>query len=209
MFIFTTILSFITRQAIALWEFKLKLLSFVLEHWKASLVAVAILLSLLHYNGLKRAIASANSAKITAQKALIAHVEADKEAAIERAALNKRNQMLAQKKTESDKLAYEQILNQSNLDREQLKKALNHEKANIKRIIATANMLRDNQASIDAGLPTVPIATDLLANGSDYNAVVSLNQLCEITTKDYNELMRKWLDHCKIYRCVNLNESSK
>lgn len=106
MFIFTTILGFITRQAIALWELKMRILGFILDHWKAAIVVLIAVVALGHYIGLKRAIIVAKSETIVAKKALIAYLKADNEAAVKREALNKLNAMLAQKKTDAINAAH-------------------------------------------------------------------------------------------------------
>jgi len=146
--------------------------------------------------------------KLQAQKEFAAHLQADKDALIKRDAENKLNTILAQKKTDADKLAYEQKLKDANLDRDKLKKELINEKANINRIVANARKLQNNTATTSTdGLPSVSVPTDLFAERSDYNAIVTLDQACKVTTQDYNELMRKWLDHCSIYKCVNLEDA--
>jgi hypothetical protein len=208
MFIFTTILGFITRQAIALWELKMRILGFILDHWKAAIVVLIAVVALSHYIGLKRAITSANAAKITAQKALIAHVEADNEAAIKRAALNKLNEELAQKKTDANKALYDAMIARLELNREKLEKDLYNEKSNIMRLYDNARKLRNNQDSASsAGVPEIPLSTELLAERSDNHAIITLVDSSKETTANYNELMQTWLDYCNVYGCQDIQQS--
>lgn len=110
MFIFTTLFGFIARQAIALWELKMRILGFILEHWKAFLVGLIVVAGLVHYNGLKRALNVAKKDSIVAKKALIEHVEADSALAKKREAENKLNAILAQKKTDAINTKHQQEL---------------------------------------------------------------------------------------------------
>ena len=170
------------------------------KHWRVILPLLILAYCLYKYN-------DAVSDKVKAQQEYAAHLQADKDALIKRDAENKLNAILAQKKTDADKLAFAEKLKAANLDRDKIQKDLLNEKANINRIVANARKLQNNTVTTTTdGLPIISVPTDLFADRSDYNAIVTLDQACKVTTQDYNELMRKWLDHCTIYKCEHLEE---
>jgi hypothetical protein len=80
----------------------MRILGFILDHWKAFIIGLIVVLSLSHYLGLKRALNAAKSETIVAKKALIEHIEIDSQAAKKREAENKLNAILAQKKTDAE-----------------------------------------------------------------------------------------------------------
>jgi hypothetical protein len=222
MFIFTTILGFIPKlldyklrkQELQLGWFQLVLsvgkdiCKFIGAHIKVFIVLAILTIGLTHYIGLKRAITASNAAKITAQKALLDHVQADSDAAKKREAENKLNARLAQKKTDANKSAYDAMIARLELNREKLEKDLHNEKSNIMRLYANARKLRDNQDSASsAGVSEIPLSTELLAERSDNNAIITLVDSSKETTANYNDLMQTWLDYCNIYGCQDIQQS--
>jgi len=144
MFIFTTIFGFIARQAIALWELKMRILGFILDHWKAAIVVLILGIGLIHYIGLKRAVSVAKSESIIAKKALIDHVEADQAAAKKREAENKLNQILAQKKTAADEAKHRSELSLI------VQKGASNEIASVRTITKLRSELRDKIEGYEA-----------------------------------------------------------
>jgi hypothetical protein len=215
MFIFTTIFGFIARQAIALWELKMRILGFILDHWKAAIVVLILGIGFTHYIGLKRQLSVLKSETIVrknetiaAKKALIDHIEIDSQAAKKREAENKLNAILAQKKTDANKAAYDAMIARLELNREKLEKDLHNEKSNIMRLYANARKLRDSQDSTaSAGVSEIPLSTELLAERSDNNAIITLVDSSKETTANYNELMQTWLDYCNVYGCQDIQQS--
>jgi hypothetical protein len=169
-------------------------LEFTLKHWKIVIPVLIIVIFAFKYQAAIRA-------KVKAEIALQEHIQQDEEAAKKRAAEIKLNTILAQKKTDADRIEYELKLKASNIDRDKLKKEISRDKTDIMRLLATINRLRDHQAT---GMPEVPVSTDLLAEGSTANASVSLITGCETATKDYNQLYKSWMDYCARFGCTNL-----
>jgi hypothetical protein len=169
-------------------------LEFTLKNWKIVIPVLIIVIFAFKYQAAIRA-------KVKAEIALQQHIQQDEAAAKKRAAEIKLNTILAQKKTDADRIEYELKLKAANIDRDKLKKEISRDKTDIMRLIATINRLRDNQAT---GMPEVPVSTDLLAEGSAANASVSLITGCETTTKDYNQLYKSWMDYCARFGCTNL-----
>lgn len=180
---------FIKTAFSAITSFVIKLLPYILKYWREILLCVALIL----WQG-EKASHRATTQEFDQYKQDI-QKESDK-----RKAEIKLNSILAQKKTDANAKAYEEKLSSLKLDRDQLKKELNRDKTDIMRLLATINRMRDNTTEAE-GLPGIPITTDLLAERSPSNATITLAQVCEKTTIDYNELMKAWLDYCKIYPC--------
>jgi hypothetical protein len=170
-------------------------LEFTLKNWKIVIPVLIIVIFAFKYQAAIRA-------KVKAEIALQEHIQQDEAAAKKRAAEIKLNTILAQKKTDADRIEYELKLKASNIDRDKLKKEISRDKTDIMRLIATINRLRDNQSA--TGMPEVPVSADLLAEGSAANASVSLITGCETTTKDYNQLYKSWMDYCARFGCTNL-----
>jgi hypothetical protein len=170
-------------------------LEFTLKNWKIVIPVLIIVIFAFKYQAAIRA-------KVKAEIALQEHIQQDEAAAKKRAAEIKLNTILAQKKTDADRIEYELKLKASNIDRDKLKKEISRDKTDIMRLIATINRMRDNQSA--TGMPEVPVSTDLLTEGSAANASVSLIAGCETTTKDYNQLYKSWMDYCARFGCTNL-----
>lgn len=102
MFIFSFLklgFDFIAGRAIALFNMRMQIATFIIERWRVLSVLAILALGAIHYLSLCNQVNSANKQKITAQKALIEHIEIDSAAAKKREADNKLNAILAQKKT--------------------------------------------------------------------------------------------------------------
>lgn len=172
--------------------------SFALTHWRIILPVAIVCIGLLKYNA---AINRADDAE-KAYRGLQTAIQVER---TKREAENKLNAILAQKKTAAANLLFEQKLKLANLDREKIKKDLLNEKANINRILANARKLQNNDTTATHGLPIVSVPTDLFAERSDYNAIVTLEEACQVTTQDYNELMQSWIGFCEIYGCEHVS----
>ena len=104
MFIFSFLklgFDFIAGRAIALFNMRMQIATFIVERWRVLIIASILALGAIHYLSLRNQYHIANAGKLIAQKALINHVEADSAAAKKREAENKLNAILAQKKTDA------------------------------------------------------------------------------------------------------------
>jgi hypothetical protein len=173
-------------------------LEFTLKNWKIVIPVLIIVIFAFKYQAAIRA-------KVKAEIALQQHIQQDEAAAKKRAAEIKLNTILAQKKTDANRIAFDKKYTDLKLDRDQLKKELNRDKTDIMRLLATINRMRDEQKA--TGLPEVPVSTDLLADRGSIDAVSTLAKGCVDTTLSYNELMKSWLDYCQQYGCVKLGVS--
>lgn len=115
MFIFSFLklgFDFIAGRAIALFNMRMQIATFIIDRWRVFLVLAILALGAIHYFSLRHTVSVAKSELIVAKKALIDHVNADNEAAKKREAENRLNKKLAQKKTEARKLEHQQEISQ-------------------------------------------------------------------------------------------------
>jgi hypothetical protein len=182
---------FIKTAFSAAWSFFLKILPFIIKFWREILICLLVVL----WQGEKA------SHRATTREFEVFKQDIQKESDKRKAEI-KLNSILAQKKTDANAKAHQEALSSLNIDREKLKKELKRDQNDIMRLLATINRMRDTEET--AGLPTIPLSTDLLAEASPSDAVVTLAGTCTETTLDYNELMKAWLDYCNIYGCKQL-----
>jgi hypothetical protein len=192
MFIFTTIFSFIAKQAIALFEMKMRILGFILDHWKASLAVAILAVSLIHYIGLKRAISSAKKEVVLAQKALLDHVNADKEAAKKREAENRLNAILAQKKTDALEAQHKAELSLI------VQKGASHEIASKRTITHLRNELRERIEGYQAA-GVLENDTDRLVSDHSDTALLKRVQEELATCKEAGAIAAADYNFCKGY----------
>jgi hypothetical protein len=175
----------------AVWSFFLKILPFIIKFWRE----IGLVVLLLLWQGEKA------SHRATTHKFEVFKQDIQKESDKRKSEI-KLNSILAQKKTDANAKAHQEALSSLNLDRDKLKKELKRDQNDIMRLLATINRMRDTEET--AGLPAIPLSTNLLAEASPSDAVVTLVGTCTETTLDYNELMKAWLDYCNIYGCKKL-----
>jgi hypothetical protein len=187
----TIIWLFIKSAFSAAWSLFLKILPFIIKFWREILICLLVVL----WQGEKA------SHRATAHKFEVFKADIQKESDKRKAEI-KLNSILAQKKTDANAKAHQEALSSLNIDREKLKKELKRDQNDIMRLLATINRMRDTEET--AGLSTIPLSTDLLAEASPSNAIVTIAGTCTETTLDYNELMKAWLDYCNIYGCKQL-----
>jgi len=111
MFIFSFLklgFDFIAGRAIALFNMRMQIATFIIDRWRVFLVLAILALGAIHYLSLRHKVNVAKSETIVAKKALIDHVEADQALAKKREAENKLNKILAQKKTDAESEKHKQ-----------------------------------------------------------------------------------------------------
>lgn len=113
MFIFSFLklgLDFIAGRAIALFNMRMQIATFIIDRWRVFLVLAILSLGAIHYLSLRNQVNTAKTDLKVAKKALIVHLEADSDAAKKREADNKLNAILAQKKTDAKALEHESAI---------------------------------------------------------------------------------------------------
>lgn len=113
MFIFPILklgMDFIAGRAIALFNMKMQIATFIIDRWRIILPLAILSLTLLHVHSLRNQVSAAKADTIVAKKALIDYVEANSQAAKKREAENKLNAILLQKKTDADLAKYKSQL---------------------------------------------------------------------------------------------------
>ena len=164
------------------------LISLLRAYWKPLILAVILAYCFYAYNSLQRDNASLK-AKIQASIAL---AKAQETKIAEQSRISKTIQA-------NNAKAYQLEIAQRDLNSAKLKKELANEKSNIINMLNDAYQLRVNAASRGT-VSEVSNATKVSADGSG-NATITLVRAGQSCAIDYNELMKSWLDACKVYEC--------
>jgi hypothetical protein len=161
---------------------------FILRNWRIVIIGLMVLAIFYYKSAYERTVA-----ELATYRAEVATL-ADKQRAI-----NAEKLQIAKNIAKSNEKAYQLEISKRDLNSAKLKKELENEKSNIINLLNDAYRLRVNSAS-RGGVSKVPTSPQISTDGSS-NATITIVRAGQSCAIDYKELMKSWLDNCKVYEC--------